>query len=194
MLTHITVHFSNFTHVVFPLLFFFLKHPSGGSENSSEVTDSSIVAVAVSVIVLLTVLVVIIIKCTDCYNSEVSSENHPACADKQYRWGGADGYTGVNPSAPNAGFTTGERVELTQQHLPYTMIPTGVPASGGFQGYSLAGQGGDGQPSGGLAYQGSTRSNASYGGSMHYNPVEPQEPPPTYSEAAARGGSFHGHR
>lgn len=154
--------------------------------------------VAISGIAFLAVLVLIIFKCTDCYNSEVSSENHPACAEKQPKWGGAVGYTSANYSGMNSGFQTGERVELNeQQSLPYAMIPHGVPESAGFQGYSTGvterENSYQNQPSqvsyseGDSLMQGNL--NSRHGGARNYNPVEPEEPPPAYHDTVTHGQS-----
>ncbi|ESO99733.1 hypothetical protein LOTGIDRAFT_173571 [Lottia gigantea] len=131
------------------------------SENveSELMSDSQLVVLGIlSVVVIVCVSVYIIFTCGDCYNSEVSSENHPACASGSHsgahKWGGSDmGY---------ASNTYGQAIDINNQAPAYSMIPVQVNDDPGFQGYSTGSASGPG---------------------AHYNPVQDsQEPPPAYSD------------
>lgn len=96
-----------------------------------------------SVFVLFFLVVYVVINCGDCYNSEVSSENHPATQGGSVKWGGAEGYSStagssVNDRVLSAGFT-GD-VVTPGQHLPYPAVGARIPESLGFQGYGSGNQ------------------------------------------------------
>ena len=115
----------------------------------------------------------------DCMNSEVSSENHPACGggDSAVKWGGASsGYSG--------GYVTGDVVTHPgDRGLPYAMVPTQVPQQSGFAGYSAEGAAG---------FTGYAGPQSQYGhgqSGRNVNPIAscPEEPPPNYTEAMNHG-------
>ena len=110
---------------------------------SREEWNTALLAV-VSAAALLSILVYALVNCTDCYNSEVSTECHPATASTGAKWGGAGVYSAgencdVNNAVLGAGFSSGEMVTPGEQGshpLPYAMIPTQVPEAQGFRGYA----------------------------------------------------------
>ncbi|XP_067683052.1 uncharacterized protein [Haliotis asinina] len=151
-------------------------------------TDGSDVTVLLVMLVSVAItagLVVLLLMCMDCYNSEVDSRSHPACGGHHTVGGNYPTSTSqvneavLQSSIRNNGYHTGSS---DNSPLPYSLSPSNVPTSSGFRGYQS-----DTVPSCAAPLLNSNTGSAGGGGQVragtHFNPLEPNEPPPSYGEA-----------
>lgn len=135
-------------------------------------------------------VVYILMTCGDCYNSEVSSENHPATGHSAPKWGGAGGYSAAASAHTDRVLGAGFAGEVFipryngSEPLPYTVIPMQVPESQGFQGYhSSRGQGPSGNVAARTGYapgSGGQEVTSQRLPGAHISPVMQEEAPPPY--------------
>ncbi|XP_046568467.1 uncharacterized protein LOC124276853 [Haliotis rubra] len=152
------------------------------SIDGGEVTVLAVMLMSVAVTAG---LVVLLLMCTDCYNSEVDSRSHPACGGHHTVGGNYPTSTSqvneavLQSSIRNNGYHTGTS---DNSPLPYSLSPSNVPTSSGFRGYQS-----DTVPSSAAPLLNSSTGPAGGGGQAiggtHFNPLEPEEPPPSYGEA-----------